>query len=137
MSDRTKALSWLAACMTAAFLVAWALTPWADAVAIGLVLAIAPFATAFAVVYMLTRPWWTTAIGRAMLVSSLSLALLVDIALLYQWLGDNYALRDAVRLTVYTLILCGAIFKSWALFAPSWLRSRANRRSTDRSLDRG
>jgi hypothetical protein len=134
MTERMKALTWLAALVVAAFCISWALTPWADVVALVLVLALSVPATLFAGVYMFTRPWWTTAIGKAMLVSSMSLALLVDISLLYMWLGDDYWLRDAVRLTVYTLILAGACFKCYALFAPSWMRPLWCKRSGDHSL---
>lgn len=135
MTDRTRALGLLAGYVLAAFFISWALTPIADVAAVVIVVAAAPFATLFAFAYMLTRPWWTTAIGRAMLVSSLSLALLIDISLLYQWLGDNYALRDAVRLTVFTLILAGVVFKCWALFAPARFRPRwGNESASDREV---
>jgi hypothetical protein len=126
MTDRFKALGTLALCVLVAFGLSWVLSPWADVVALVLVIAMAPFATLFALAYMLTRPWWTTAIGRAILVSSLSLALLIDISLLYQWLGDDYYFRDAVRLTVFQLILGGILYKCRALFLPNVGRRRSN-----------
>jgi hypothetical protein len=87
----------------------------ADVIAVILVAATAPPATLFALIYGFTSPWWRTAIGRALLVSSTALALLVDISLLYQAFGDNYALRDAVRLTVFSLVCAGAWMKFGAL----------------------
>lgn len=80
----------------------------ADTAAVLLVLAAAPAQTAFALFYSVTLPWWRTPIGRALFTKSWGLALLIDISLLYQWLGDNYSLRDVVRLTVYSLITVGA-----------------------------
>lgn len=115
MTDRAKALASLGLFTLVAFGLSWALTPWADTAAIVIVIAIAPAATGFALLYMLASPWWTTAIGRAMLISSTALALLVDIALIYQWLGDDYRFRDAVRLTVYLWICLGAWWKFGAL----------------------
>lgn len=87
----------------------------ADIAAVVLVAATAPAATLFAIIYGFTTPWWRTAIGRALLVSSTALALLVDISLLYKVFGDNYVLRDAVRLTVYALVCAGAWLKLAAL----------------------
>lgn len=115
MSPRRKAFTTLAATVLVSFFLAWLVTPWADIAAVAIVIGIAPAATLFAVIYMFTRPWWTTIIGRAMLISSSGLALLVDIALLYKFFGDNYALRDAVRLTVYWMIFLGAWYKLAAL----------------------
>lgn len=82
----------------------------ADHAAVILVLAAAPAATAVPVLYAwrARRNWFRTVLGWALMTSSTGLALLVDISLLYQWLGDNYALRDVVRLSVYSLIVAGA-----------------------------
>lgn len=86
----------------------------ADLAAVLLVLAAAPAQTAFAVFYSFTSPWWRTLIGRALFTKAWGLALLIDISLLYKWLGDEYALRDVVRLTVYALITVGAWLQLWA-----------------------
>lgn len=122
MSERSKAFASVAAAFILSFGLSLALTPWADLVAIIVVVGIAATSSTFAVVYATTRPWWTTTIGRAMLISSSGLALLTDIALLYNFLGDDYALRDAVRLTVYIVILIGSCYKLRAL-----LRERRGR----------
>lgn len=84
---------------------------WALILVVGTALAINPFWF----LYTFTSPWYRMLTGRAIWVSSGSLMLLVDIALLYNWLGDDYAFRDVVRLTVYALICCGAWLKLIAL----------------------
>jgi hypothetical protein len=125
LTTKLRAL-WL---IVAVILGAWLLSPWADVVALILVAGIAPPATLFAIIYGFTVPWWQTLIGRAMLVSSAGLALLVDISLLYQWLGDDYAQRDTVRLAVFGLVFLGAWFKFLALMLEKWRAHRGNRAS--------
>lgn len=94
----------------------------ADLAAVILVLIAAPPATLFPLTYawIARGVWWRTPAGRALMTSSTALALLIDISLLYQWLGDDYALRDAVRLTVYALVALGAWLKLGALLLESW-----------------
>jgi hypothetical protein len=87
----------------------------ADTAAVLLVLSAAPAATLFPLIYGLTVRWWTFWIGRALMVSSTGLGLLIDISLIYNWLGDDYALRDVVRLTVYAFITLGAWLKLVAI----------------------
>lgn len=99
----------------------------ADTAAVLLVLAAAPAVTIYPIWYGLTLPWWKTAIGRALMVSSTALAELVDISLLYQWLGDDYYFRDVVRLTVYTQITCGAWMLLGAFASQRW-HTRQERR---------
>ena len=93
----------------------------ADTVAVILVLAAAPAATLYPILYAF-RPWHRSLIGRALMTHSVGLALLIDISLLYKAFGDNYPLRDAVRLTVYSLILAGSWLQLIAL-----LKSRRDR----------
>lgn len=132
MTDRTKALGALALFIALSFAGWWIVSAvfaqHADLIALILVIGIAPPSTLFALGYVLTRPWWSTRIGRAMLISTLGLALLVDIALLYNFLGDDYALRDAVRLTVYWVICVGAWYKFGALYLPQRFLPRRFRR---------
>ena len=56
----------------------------------------------------IAQRWYYDRVGPA-------LALLIDISLVYQFLGDDYALRDVVRLTVFALIAAGAWLKLGAL----------------------
>ena len=94
----------------------------ADTAAILLVVAAAPAATLFPFAYawIARGIWWRTWTGRALMTSSTALALLIDISLAYQAFGDNYALRDVVRLTVFALIAAGAWLKLGALVYETW-----------------
>lgn len=94
----------------------------ADTVAVVLVVIAAPAATLFpfCFAYISRGIWWRNPAGRALMTSSTALALLIDISLAYRWLGDDYALRDVVRLTVYALIAAGAWQKLYALLSASW-----------------
>jgi hypothetical protein len=92
----------------------------ADTAAVLLVLAAAPAQTLFAIVYGVGSPWWRSLVGRALFTKALALALLIDISLLYHWLGDDYALRDVVRLTVYGLIAVGAWMQFVALLVEKY-----------------
>ncbi len=89
----------------------------ADTLAVLLIIAAAPAATLFPFAYawIARGVWWREPIGRALMVSSTGLALLIDISLAYQAFGDNYALRDVVRLTVFAWIALGAWLKLGAL----------------------
>jgi hypothetical protein len=94
----------------------------ADVAAVLLVVAAAPAATVFPFLYawVARGVWWRTPTGRALMVSSTALALLIDISLAYQAFGDDYALRDLVRLSVFGLIAVGAWLKLGALVYETW-----------------
>ena len=94
----------------------------ADTAALWLIIAAAPPATLFpfCFAYISRGVWWRNPAGRALMTSSTGLALLIDISLAYQWLGDDYFLRDAVRLTVFAIIAAGAYQKLYALLRASW-----------------
>jgi hypothetical protein len=98
----------------------------ADTAAVILVVGMAPAATLFPLLYGLTTPWWRSLIGRALMTKAVGLALLIDISLAYQWLGDDYFLRDVVRLTVYGLIFVGVWLQLTALFVEKY-RARGDR----------
>lgn len=99
-----------------------------DTIALWLIIAAAPPATLFpfCFAYVSRGVWYRNPIGRALMTSSTGLALLLDISLIYQWLGDDYALRDVVRLTVFFVICAGAWLKFLALLLTSWTRDDAN-----------
>lgn len=94
----------------------------ADHIAVILVALAAPAATAFPIIYALTSPWWRSLLGWALMHAAVGLALLIDISLLYAWLGDDYAARDAVRLSVYALIVVGAWLQCAALLVEKFRR---------------
>jgi hypothetical protein len=100
----------------------------ADTAAVLLVLLAAPAATLFPLIYGFTVRWWTFWIGRALMVSSTALGLLIDISLIYNWLGDDYFLRDVVRLTVFGMIAAGAWLKLIAILVEK-RRGRLARRT--------
>lgn len=92
----------------------------ADMAAVAILCLTAPAITLFSILYGLLSPWYRSLMGRALFVSSSGLALLVDISLVYQFLGDDYALRDAVRLSVFSYICLGAWLKLTALVSEKW-----------------
>lgn len=102
----------------------------ADTAATVLVIAAAPAASLFPFVYAWVARgiWWRTPTGRALMASSVGLALLIDISLVYKAFGDDYALRDAVRLSVYALIALGAWLKFGALLYEWANSSRSDNR---------
>lgn len=111
----------------AAFALCHTLDPTVDQAAQWLVYAAAPPVTVFVVLYAFTTPWWSTWIGRALLVSSIGFALLIDLSVLYQWLGADYLGRAAVRLTVLSLVCAGAWLKLTALLTEKWRGHKTRR----------
>lgn len=79
-----------------------------DNVVIALIVIAAPAQTAFILLYGLGSPWWRSLIGRALFTKALGLAAIVDLSLAYHWFGDNYFLRDPVRIGVFVVIAVGA-----------------------------
>jgi hypothetical protein len=99
----------------------------ADTIAVLLIIGMAPPATLFPIIYGLTAPWWKTLLGRALMTKATGMALLIDISLIYNFLGDDYYLRDAVRITVFALIFLGTWMQLGAL-AVERLRARREAR---------
>lgn len=105
----------------------------ADTVALLLILAAAPPLTLFVPYYawVARGVWYRNPAGRALMVSTSGLALLVDISLLYAVFGDDYPHRDVVRLTVYCWIVVGA----WLKFGALVYESRRGHRFMPRPSD--
>lgn len=101
-----------------------------DVLAVVLIALAAPPATLFPPCYAVIARgvWWRTPTGRALMTSTVALALLIDISLAYRAFGDNYALRDVVRLTVFGLIALGAWLKFGALLY-EWHQGRRESKS--------
>ena len=97
-----------------------------DTVALILIACAAPPLTMFVPYYawVARGVWYRNPAGRALMVSTSGLALLVDISLLYAVFGDNYPGRDIVRLTVYVWVVLGAWLKFGALVYESRHRRR-------------
>lgn len=87
----------------------------ADTWAYVLLIAAAPPATLFPLIYGLALPWYRSLVGRALMTSSVGLGLLVDISLVYRVLGADYQARDVVRLTVFSVVTLGSYLQFWAL----------------------
>lgn len=103
----------------------------ADQVAFVLLCVAAPSTTLFPLIYGTTLPWWRTQIGRALIIQSTGLALLVDISLAYRIFGAEYQARDAIRLSVFSVITLG----SWlVLIAFLTERGRKRRRGDFREV---
>lgn len=87
----------------------------ADAIA-GILIGLAAIpATLYWGLYTFTAPWFRHTVGRALWVKATSLMLLCDISLAYQIFGNDYPWRDAVRLTVYVLVVTGLWYQLVAL----------------------
>lgn len=98
----------------------------ADTIAVLLVLGMAPPATLFPIIYGITSPWSKTLVGRALMTKAVGMALLIDITLIYNWLGDDYFLRDYVRFIVFLFIFLGTWMQLSALLVELY---RARRRA--------
>lgn len=83
-----------------------------------LVLPTAIEATLFVLIYGATTHWWTTWIGRALLTSSLGLALLLDTSLLNRWFG--FVLPDWGLIVMLVVIFGGATLKLTALLTEKY-----------------
>lgn len=108
----------------------------ADTLAVLLVIAMAPAATAFPIVYGLTSPWYRSLVGRALMTKAVGLAALIDISIVYEFMGDDYPGRDAVRLTVFSLILAGVWLQFAALMVEKYRARRPRRTDADVERDR-
>jgi hypothetical protein len=92
-----------------------------------------PPLTVFCVLYYFTVPWKDEWITRALMVSSIGTAGLIDLALLRR-LFPGFPLYDECVLTVLVFMSAGGILKLLALLrdkVPTW-RARRRRRLADR-----
>lgn len=100
----------------------------ADDVARVLILAAAIPATAYWVLFVFgTRGWWKRSVGRALAVKATALMLLCDISAAYQVFGSDYPYRDAVRITVFLLVVLGLWLQLGALVHERFKASRYGR----------
>lgn len=101
----------------------------ADLVCLLLVIGMAPPLTLFPFVYAWVARgiWWRVSAGRAIMISTTSLAALVDVTLAYAVWGDDYALRDVVRISVFSGVFLGAWLKFGSLISESRKGRREHR----------
>lgn len=88
----------------------------ADEIAHVLILAGAIPASIYWVLFVFLTPgWWKRSVGRALGIKATALMLLLNVSAAYQLFGNDYPLRDIVRITVFLLVVvglwlqCGAI----------------------------
>lgn len=74
-----------------------------------------PGATLFPILYMWAAPWSKSTVGRAIVTSKIGLALLVDLSLVYRFLGPDYPGHDQAVLAAFALIVVGTYLYLLAL----------------------
>lgn len=79
-------------------------------------------ATSVPIMYSLL-PWWKSRLGQVMMIQSVGLAILIDIAAAQKLLGDEYGGRDAIRLVIFSLIAVG----TWGIFFQQFVARRRAR----------
>lgn len=101
---------------------------WAYALVL---LAVVP-ANLFPLLYGTSVTWWRSFTGRALMTSAIGMALLIDISVLYRFLGEDYPFRDTIRLTVYALVVAGSWMKLGAFLVQRRDGNRDRRRERER-----
>lgn len=96
-----------------------------ELIAVALIVVAAPAITGFVVWYGPTAPWWRSPTGRALFTASLALALLIDLSLIYYFIGAD--VPDAVTIVVHGLITAGCWLLFGALAHERYKRHKARR----------
>jgi hypothetical protein len=105
------------------------LTNWIRAC---LVLA-AIFTTAFPILYLFS-PWYSTKLGRLLMLQAVSFALAIDITLLFTyWFPSNILINFWIEAAVFFLIACSTGALTFMLWRTNHQKrpSHPNRRETD------
>ena len=108
----------------------------AETFALLLVIAMVPFTTTAAIVYLTLYPWRRSREGWALATVIASFALLIDLAVLYE-LVPGFPGKPGVRIALYALILAGQVQLAWSLSWRVWRARHApddphpRRRATD------
>lgn len=95
----------------------------------------APALTTFVFLYAVTVPWQNEWITRALMVSSIGTAGLIDLALLNRVLPPNYFGQQELLLTVLVFMSAGGFLKLVALLVdkvPAWVQRRAQAKDSIR-----
>lgn len=95
--------------------------------ALWIIWAAAPPATMLVVLYAATAPFWRTSAGRALIVSKIALALLIDLTLLFHAVPGHIEAKMRIALVVYVLIAAGAWLMFLELVRAQVLRHRSRR----------
>lgn len=83
----------------------------------------APAANLFPLLYGTTAPWWRSWTGRAIIISKVGLALLVDAAVLFRWNGAKpYWGFNELRLGAFALITVGTYLYLFAFAHEQYMK---------------
>lgn len=80
-----------------------------------------PAANLFPILYMISASWWGTWAGRAVVVSKIGLAALVDASVLFRIHGGDYPGRTQVILVAFSLIVIGTYMYLFAFIREQYL----------------
>ena len=94
-----------------------------ETLALIIVWAAAPAATLVPIVYGLLQPWWRSLTGRALMTSTVGLALLIDLSLIFRAWDGHLQTKREIALAIYVLICAGSWLMLLALVRAQ-LRSR-------------
>ena len=85
--------------------------------------------TLFVFAYGLFARWWRTQVGRALMLSEISLAILLDLSLVAHWTG--YRVPDGVAEGIFIGIAVTSLMRLYAFgyvqVRSRWLTARSNR----------
>lgn len=98
-----------------------------EKLALWIVWAAAPPATMVPILYAVAARWYKTLEGRALMASSLALALLIDLALLFRAWDGHLLFKRQIALGVYALICVGAWLMFLFVARSAWRAMRARR----------
>jgi hypothetical protein len=74
-----------------------------------------PAAIAYPLLYGFRSPWWTTHIGRALLLKAVGIAILLSFSVLYNLFGPGYWGRDVWRIGGMACVCIGVWYALIAL----------------------
>lgn len=78
-----------------------AAAPW-------LVVAMTPAATLFPLLYLTFYRWYKNPVGRALMTKAVGLALLIDVSVWFQFMGENVtSYHEEIQTLIFLLILAG------------------------------
>lgn len=100
----------------------------ADQIFAHLVYLALPAVILYPLIYGFTSPWWSSWIGRALLVKAVGVAILVSFSALFQFFGPNYWGRDYVRIVGMAFACVGFYLALFSLIQVK-LEARRRRRS--------
>lgn len=98
-----------------------------EKLALWIIWAAAPPATLVPILYASTARWWKSLAGRALFTSTLALALLIDLALVFRAWDGHLMLKQRVAVVVYALICAGAWLMFLSLVRVQWRALRDRR----------